>query len=209
MDGVRAVLFDLDGVLVKSEEAWFLTVEAAGVRFRGRAVTREEFAPTFGQGTVADTRVFGLGCTPLELDRFYEDEFPRFLSTVWVNPDAEPVLRTLAAHGLGRALVTNSVSKVAHALLVHGGLRGALPVLATSDRVARAKPAPDLVLLACRELGVEPAQAVMVGDSRFDRDAARAAGARFVGLGTGGDVRLEALGELPGVLGLPSDARVR
>lgn len=50
----EAVLFDMDGVLVKSEEAWFRTVEAAGVRFRGRPVTRAEFGPTFGQGTAAD-----------------------------------------------------------------------------------------------------------------------------------------------------------
>ncbi|MBL8939307.1 MAG: haloacid dehalogenase, partial [Archangium sp.] len=60
---MRAVLFDMDGVLVRSEEVWFRVVEAAGVRFRNRAITREEFFPTFGQGTAADIPVFGLSCT--------------------------------------------------------------------------------------------------------------------------------------------------
>src|SRR5205085_1313853 len=58
-----ALLFDMDGVLVRSEDAWFRVVEEAGERFRGRPVTREEFTPTFGQGTEADLSQFGLRST--------------------------------------------------------------------------------------------------------------------------------------------------
>jgi len=190
----RAILFDLDGVLVKSHEAWFRTVEEAGRRFRGRPITRDEFDPTFGQGTAADVGVFGLSCTPAELDAFYVEDFPRHLDTVWVNPDAADVLARLEARGIMRALVTNSVAPIARALLQHGRLD--IAVLATADRVEHAKPAPDLVLLACRELGVPPADAALVGDSRYDREAARAAGAWFIGLGIDGDRRIERLGEL-------------
>lgn len=190
------MLFDLDGVLVKSEEAWFRAVEESGRRFRGRPVSREEFAPTFGQGTAADVSVFGLGCTPAELDAFYIEEFLKHVPTVWVNPDAAGLLAALRTRGLGRALVTNSVGRIADALLAHGGLAELITVRATSDRVKLAKPAPDLVLLACDELGVSPAEAVLVGDSRYDREAAGAAGVRFVGLGIDGDERLERLGEL-------------
>jgi hypothetical protein len=42
----KAVLFDMDGVLVKSTEAWFRIVESAGTQFRGHKVTREEFVHT-------------------------------------------------------------------------------------------------------------------------------------------------------------------
>ena len=190
------MLFDLDGVLVKSEEAWFRAVEESGRKFRGRPVTREEFTPTFGQGTSADIEVFGLKCTAAELDAFYVAEFLKHVPSVWVNPDAAAVLRALEARGSGRALVTNSVGPIADALLAHGGLSSLLPVRATADRVEHAKPAPDLVLLACRELGVSPSQAVLVGDSRYDREAARAAGVGFVGLGIDGERRIERLSEL-------------
>lgn len=193
---LRAVLFDMDGVLVKSEEVWFRVVEQAGVKFRGRAITREEFFPTFGQGTAADIPVFGLSCTPAELDAFYVTQFVRHLDAMWVNPDARPLLELLKARGLKRALVTNTVGPLAARILERAELSGLFDALATADRVAHAKPAPDLVQLACQETGVSPAEAWMVGDSKFDRQAAQAAGVRFVGLGLDGEVRLERLGQL-------------
>jgi phosphoglycolate phosphatase/AHBA synthesis associated protein len=191
-----AVLFDMDGVLVRSEEAWLRVLEDAGRRFRGSPVTREEFAPTFGQGTAADVSVFGLRCTPAELDAFYVEHLPRYAGEVWVNPDARELLETLAARGLRRAVVTNSVSPLARALLGAAHLLEFFEVLACADLVANSKPAPDLVLYALGRLGVAPGSAVMVGDSRFDRGAAQAAGVRFVGLGLDGDARIERLGEL-------------
>lgn len=191
----------MDGVLVKSDETWFRCVEDAGVRFRGRPVTREEFFPTFGQGTAADVRVFGLGCSTEALDAFYAEAFPRHIGTMWINPEAAPLLEALERRGIGRAVVTNTVGPLTGQILERAGLAAHLPVRATSDRVARAKPAPDLVLLACRELAVQVGEAWMVGDSRFDRGAAQAAGVRFVGLGLDGDARLERLGELGALLG--------
>ena len=196
MSSLDAVLFDLDGVLVRSEEVWFHTVEEAGRVFRGRKVTREEFAPTFGQGTRADVEHFQLGCTPDELNRFYLEVFPRFASETWVNPEAGPVLDQLRALGLKRAVVTNTVSPLAFSVLRSAGLFDLLDWVACADHVLHAKPAPDLVLHAVQKLAVEPRRAWMVGDSRFDREAARAAGVRFVGFGIDGESRIERLDEL-------------
>ena len=201
---MNAVLFDMDGVLVRSEEVWFRVVEAAGVRFRGRPVTRDEFFPTFGQGTAADIPVFGLSCTVPELDAFYVTEFVKHLGSMWVNPEAAPLARRLLDDGLRVGVVTNTVAPLTAAILEHAKLAAFFPVRATADRVAHAKPAPDLVQLGLRELSVDPSAAVMVGDSRFDREAARAAGVRFIGLKLDGDERVERLGDLPGVLGLES-----
>ncbi|MCA2977398.1 MAG: HAD family hydrolase [Myxococcaceae bacterium] len=198
---VRAVLFDMDGVLVRSEEVWFRVVEAAGVRFRGRAVTRDEFFPTFGQGTAADVPVFGFACTTRELDAFYVDEFVKHLGSMWVNPEAAPLLEALVARGLRVGVVTNTVAPLTAAILERAALARWLPVRATADRVPRAKPAPDLVHLGLSELGVAPGDAVMVGDSRFDREAAGAAGVRFIGLGLDGDVRVERLADVWTALG--------
>ncbi len=186
----------MDGVLVKSEEVWFKVCEAAGVKFRGKALSREEFFPTFGQGTAADIPVFGLACTVAQLDAFYVSEFVRHLEAMWVNPEARPLLDVLAAKGVKLALVTNTVGPLASEILARAKLSGLFGSLATADRVVHAKPSPELVQLACRELQVEPSEAWMVGDSRFDRAAAQSAGVFFVGLGIDGDRRIERLAEL-------------
>ncbi len=200
MKDLRAALFDLDGVLVRSEEPWFRTMEEAGRVFRGRPVTREEFAPTFGQGTAADAEQFELRVSPDELNRFYLDQFPRFAKETWVNPDARGVLEALRARGLKRAVVTNTASPLAFTILRSAGLFELFDWVACADHVVKAKPAPDLVLHAAQRLGVSPESALLVGDSRFDRDAARTAGVRFVGLGLDGEARIERLAELLSVL---------
>ena len=198
----RAVLFDLDGVLVRSAETWFRVLEGAGQRFRGRPVTREEFAPTFGQGTAADVRVFGFHCSVAELDAFYHQHFARCADSMWVNPEAAPLLAELERRGLLLALVTNSVTPLAEEILALARLRGFFQVVACADQVARAKPAPDMVLHACARLGVAPGDAWMVGDSRYDRGAAESAGVAFVGLGIDGAARIERLSELTALLPL-------
>ena len=199
-----AVLFDMDGVLVKSEEIWFQVVSEAGVKFRGSPISREEFAPTFGQGTAADLPAFGLKTTVAELDAHYADAFPRHLAHVWVDPEARALLATLRARGVKTGVVTNTVETLARQVLASAGLLELFDFVGCADQVPHAKPAPDLVLHVCRKLGVAPGQAWMIGDSRYDRAAARAAGVYFVGMNQYGDARVDALGAL---LALPGLAR--
>jgi phosphoglycolate phosphatase-like HAD superfamily hydrolase len=59
------------------------------------------------------------------------------------------------------------------------------PTIVDGSRVEHAKPAPDLLLFAARELGVEPSRAWYVGDSIWDMQAARAAGMPAIGVTTG------------------------
>jgi phosphoglycolate phosphatase/AHBA synthesis associated protein len=193
---VKAVLFDMDGVLVRTHAIWQAVVAEAGQRFRGHPVTPEEFEPTFGQGTAADVEVFGLGCTVKELDRFYVENFSRHTGGVWVDPQAAGMLEVLATRGLHRAVVTNTVTALAEEILVAAKLREAFSFVACADQVPRAKPAPDLVHAALERLALPAHAAVYVGDSRYDREAASAAGVRFIGLRIDGDERIESLDAL-------------
>lgn len=192
----KAILFDMDGVLIRSEEIWFRVLEEAGRRFRGRPVTREEFLPTFGQGTAADREVFGLQCSVEELDRFFVQTFSQHVDGVWVDPEAAPLLDALAAHGIRRGVVTNTVTTLAAQVLTAADLQRRVQSVSCADLVEKAKPAPDLVRHGLAALSVTADEAWMVGDSRFDREAAHAAGVFFVGYRMDGDARVDSLAEL-------------
>ena len=82
-----------------------------------------------------------------------------------------------------RAVVTLLTEHVTRRVLAHHGVAGSdrVPVIGR-DAGRRPKPAPDGLLAACASLGVPPSEAVMIGDSTWDLEAARAAGCGFVGV---------------------------
>ena len=201
------VLFDLDGVLVHSADAWWKSVEAALVRFNGRQVTRAEFDACFGQGTHADIEAWCMRCTVEELDRFYVESLPQFVDQVAVDPLAGDVTRLLKLSDFKLAVVTNSVPPLARLLVERAGISSSLDAVVGPDAQVRSKPAPDLLERAMQLVGANRDLTWMVGDSRYDREAAAAARVRFIGLRTDGDERIERLVDLLGILPLPTKRR--
>ena len=85
-------------------------------------------------------------------------------------------LRQLQARGLRLACVTNKPTAFAQALLREKALDGFFELTLGGDAVARKKPDPLPLQMACAALGVAPARTLMIGDSSNDAQAARAAG---------------------------------
>lgn len=191
---LRALLFDLDGVLVHSYEVWLALVQAAARDLSQREVTRESFHAGWGQGLDADVERWFPGRSPDEIEAYYTRHFRDHATRMRVDPDAARVFAALRARGLGSAVITNTPGPLAREILAAARL--APDVLVGGRDVPRAKPAPDMVLRACTLLRAAPAEALVVGDTEFDRAAARAAGVRFAGLGIPGDWTLARLGEL-------------
>ena len=175
----RAVLFDLDGVLVDSYEAWFLGVNAVARHFGLGPVSRERFGSIWGQGIDADVRNLYPGRTPDEVRLAYQAEIPRQEAAIRRNPEGPSTLARLRSAGVRTACVSNTQAGLAEAVVTGAGLAGAFDVVSGARPGLREKPAPDMLLAALRELAVSPAEALMVGDSRFDEQAAAAAGVRF------------------------------
>ena len=197
---VKAVLFDLDGVLMDSGEAWYRVV-SRGLALWGRpAITREVFLTTFGQGVEADRRQFYPGRSAEEIAAFYDLAFGEEAGAVTLADGALEVLAALGGRGLLRAVVTNTPVRLARRVLAEQGLDRHLEATAAAGEAAE-KPAPDLVRLALLRLGVSAADAIYVGDSDSDRRAAHAAGVRMIGLRTDGDPRIESLRELVDFIG--------
>ena len=193
-----AVLFDLDGVLIDSYDVWFELMSAASRDLGYPPLDAAAFHDAWGQSVEADRTRFYPRHSVDELTSYYDAHFTDHLEHLTVADGVSAVFNHLAERTIPSAIVTNTPNPLAGTLVARA--RATPDVVIGSNDVPNAKPAPDMMLRACEVLGVEPEEAVVVGDSRFDAAAAKAAGGRFIGLGIDGDVRIERLGELLNVL---------
>ncbi len=188
------MLFDLDGVLVDSYQVWFHLMNGAAKDLGYPSIAPEVFEPCWGQGIEADVEKFFERHSIPEIERYYGEHFRDHLEHLRVVPEVPHVFDTLRARSLRTAVITNTPAAVAWDVVKRTGGRPDLLVGGTD--VPLPKPAPDMVLRACERLEISPGESLVVGDSRYDREAARAAGTFFAGLGIDGDVRLDRLSDV-------------
>jgi HAD superfamily hydrolase (TIGR01509 family) len=174
---VEAVLFDLDGVLIRSYEVWFRLMNGAADHFGRPAISRDTFRGCWGQGVQEDVRRFFAGRSVEEVEAYYDGHFMDHAEHLEVDPDAATVIASLRERGVRLGVITNTPAELARAILARAGL--AVDFVVGGTDVPEAKPAPDMVLRACR--------------LAYDRAAARSAGVRFAGLQLDGDVTLTRL----------------
>lgn len=198
----RAVLFDLDGVLVDSERYWYRLFNQALVHFGHPPIAYRQFRQHWGQSTAEDVRIFMPERTLVEVRRYFlrrrfdfQDHFRRVVA-------ADVVLAEIKKQGWKIGCVTNSHRPIVDLELSVTGLRRFLGVIITADDVGQPKPAPDMLLEACCRLRVEPGAAVFIGDTRTDQTAARRAGCRFIGFRLGKQPAVKELKRIPGLLRL-------
>ena len=187
MAAIRAVLFDLDGVLIDSYRLWFHLLNDAARHFNYPAIDEQRFHDTWGQGIEADIEAFYPGLTVSQLSRYFSDHYANFLEHIELIPGAlEAIQAVKGLHtGTGKrrltGVLTNSQGGLARRVLELKGLLPYLDRVLGADDAGCSKPDPRGMLKLCRQLGVKPTEALMVGDSAYDEDAAKAAGVPFVG----------------------------
>jgi HAD superfamily hydrolase (TIGR01509 family) len=175
----RAVVFDLDGLLVDTETIW---MEAKVRLFRAHGVefTVDDHRAVFGTSEDFTARAF--------LARFGLDEAHKaalteeyletaagiFAAGVETRDGAREIIAALRGR-VPLGLASNTRRELVDLILEHAGLTGCFDAIATGDE-ARPKPEPDIYALACARLGVSPVDAVAVEDSPTGVRAAKAAG---------------------------------
>ncbi|HEX7529160.1 MAG TPA: HAD family hydrolase, partial [Thermoanaerobaculia bacterium] len=119
---MRAVLFDMDGVLVFSEDAWFAVYNATLNGFGHAAIPRGDFDAIYGNGTEADRATYMKEHSVKEIDAAYARFFEERFDAIRVNPEAEGVLKALRAAGVRTAVATNTNRPLADRILARAGL---------------------------------------------------------------------------------------
>lgn len=184
---MRAVIFDMDGVLVDSERQWKLASQAQMRRLAPRWSENDSEA-VVGLGVIELHEYLERRHAPapsrpefLRLcDGLAEEVYGRRVTRAAGLPE---LLESLAARGVKVGLASSSPRPWVDMVLDRFALRSFFGALATGDETpGRVKPEPDLYLLAAARLGVAPGDCTAVEDSRYGVAAAKAAGMRCLAL---------------------------
>lgn len=203
---VRGLLLDLDGVVTDTAEshlaAWRRIAEDEGLdvpdhledALRGRS--REDSLRLILAGRSCDDVRFA------ELLARKNDLYLERLADLGPDDILPGALRLVTdARARGLAVAIASASRNARTILAHLGISDIFDAIVDGTMVAEAKPAPDVFVRAAAELGLSPAECVVVEDASAGIEAARRAGMRVVGVGPrervgGADVRVDTVADL-------------
>lgn len=185
MNGPRALIFDMDGVLIDSEPLWH-EAEIASAGEAGLVLTPEDCLRTTGlrvdeavaywcerHPALAPRRELLVASI---LDRL-EDLVTRRGTP---KPGVNEVLAFARSQGLRLALASSSPYRVIHAVLNALGLGSAFEVIHSAEEEARGKPDPAVYLTTARKLGIEPERCIAVEDSPNGLLSAKAAGMKCI-----------------------------
>jgi HAD superfamily hydrolase (TIGR01509 family) len=182
-DGPDAVILDLDGVLVDSEERWdearrVLVADRGGTWTDG--ATHDMLGMSSKEWSVYVRDELGVDMTPEAIsDAVVERLLEGYRRELPLLPGAVEAVRGLAAHWtLG--LASSSNAPVIALVLERTGLAAVIREWLSSEEVARGKPAPDVYLEVARRLGADPARCAAVEDSSNGLRSAHAAGMAVV-----------------------------
>ena len=191
-----ALLFDMDGVLIDSLDSWWHALNDALKRFKHQEITRDEFIHTYWGHDLKDN-LRRLNLHP-DVARFCNITYGGHMDSIHIYPDTKETLQELAAYK--KAIITNTPTDCARQILKKFDIAQYFEVIITSDDVTKAKPDPEIVFAACERLGVHPETVVLIGDTKSDVQAGRAAGCTVIGLKIDADFSIQRLAELTNII---------
>jgi HAD superfamily hydrolase (TIGR01509 family) len=182
---ISAVVFDMDGVLLASEEVWD-AVRETYVRERGGRYDEEIQRAMMGMSSTEWSRyLHETAGVPDEPAAINAEVVRRMLASYrehlpLIEGAADAVHRLAANYPLG--LASSSNREIIDTVLDVAGLAACFTATVSSEEVAHGKPEPDVYLEAARRLAVEPTQCAAVEDSHGGIRSAKAAGMRVIAI---------------------------
>ena len=198
MNNIKAVLFDMDGVLIDSFEAWFHVFNSALKHFTNKTVTKQEFTKNCWaiDSSIIVPKYFP-GIDIEEITDYYQENFLDFDKHIKILPNVTETLKKLKNNNIKTAVVTNTYHEQAEETLKKIKLHKYFNKIICADDVELGKPEPDMIFKALKDLNVEKENAIFIGDTETDMLTGKNAEIFTLGLNVdGGNKRIKDLKEL-------------
>ncbi|MDQ3388419.1 MAG: HAD family hydrolase [Gemmatimonadota bacterium] len=191
MTPLRAVILDVDGTLILSNDAHAQAFVDAALELGIERGSFKEVRRLIGMGSdKLIPRVFGFRDDSAEGEALSERKGEifrsRYLPELRPAPGARALLERLRGDGLRLVVATSASEEDLEGLLERVGVPDLIEGSSSASEVENSKPAPDVVEAALGEAGCPPEAAVMLGDTPYDVEAAGRAGVRIIGVRCGG-----------------------
>lgn len=187
---MSVILFDLDGTLIDTAHDLGVALNLQLARHGKQALLHDEIWPIASHGSRGLLEL-GFGITPI--DKSFEAmriEYLDLYESVFTNkpiflPGIADLLEKLDAEGIKWGIVTNkprrfSVDLIKAVKMGDKSLYQRAACLVCGDDAPQPKPAPDTLLMACKETNSKPSDCIYVGDAERDVQAGKAAGVKTI-----------------------------
>lgn len=183
---IRAVLFDLDGTLIDHFATLFRCYEHALATLGLPVPTPDHVRRSVGGSMeVTMRKLIPESQVPAAAALWREHLARTYLDDVSLMPGATALVQALRARGLRLAVFTNKIGDTSRGICDHLGLTPHLDLVLGANDSPWRKPQPEFTALALERLGARADETVLVGDSPYDIEAARAGGIAALCVTTG------------------------
>ncbi|HBJ2621744.1 HAD family phosphatase [Clostridium botulinum] len=194
---IKAVIFDMDGVLIDAKE-WHYEALNKALRLFGYEISRYDHLVTY-DGLPTSKKLEMLSMErgmPQKLHRFINDLKQQY-TVDKIFTDCHPLfvheyaLSNLRADGYKLAVASNSIRNTVDLMMQKSSLLPYLDFFLSNQDVKKGKPDPEIYQVAIAKLGVDPSECLVVEDNKNGIQAAKLAGAHVMEVSTVYDVNLD------------------
>lgn len=186
---IKGVIFDMDGVLVDNRdihiEAFLIFLKRYGIEAKAGDLSwmfgmgNDEIMPRLLPTEIIEKK--GIKALADEKEQVYREIFADSIKPM---PGLTDFLKNIRSHGIKCAVGSSGNTDNVNFVLEKCSIANMFDAIANGDMVARAKPAPDVFLLAAQLLGLPAGECLVIEDSFAGIEASRSAGMKVIGMAT-------------------------
>jgi HAD superfamily hydrolase (TIGR01509 family) len=194
----RAILFDLDGVIVNSENVWLISLNKTLEYYNKQNINVSIFNKRFWGNDVNNTlKVLNLPKKALDI---VNDFYVENIDKVEIFSDVKSTLENL--NNYKKAVITNTPKNIAVYLLIKFDILKYFDFIVTSDDVKYGKPNSEIIIKACNLLNIKTSEIIIIGDTISDIEAGKSIGSTVIGIKINADYYINKISDILKLLDL-------